>query len=175
MRTPTVFHPTRRGLALLVALATTLGVLLGAPAAASAAIYLKIEGIGSSTPGGCLDCSGPVMGAFGTATCEACVAGEPTSGNFTITLGVQTYPPSPCRVRSVAGTLEILWNDDSTSSATVSGKFRDSKALSLTGAFDAADAVYPGDPLKILLENFPSNPCLSATNPITGTLAISTP
>jgi hypothetical protein len=180
---PIVF--TRLGrLTRLLALAATLIVVPAASAvtaaatasAASAPVTYSLAGTGTSVPAGiCVDCQPPTMDASVTATCSACLPGQPTGGTFAISLVVQTYPPSPCKVKSVTGLVTTTWNDGRTSSATVSGKFRDSKTLALAGSFGATDAVYPGDPATILLSNFPPSPCLAATNPITGTLAISTP
>jgi hypothetical protein len=179
-RKPASFDPTPGRLTRLLAVATTLVVVVfGAPAVASAtspSVSFSLAGTGSSVPGGgCLDCLGPTMDVSGTATCSLCIAGKPTSGDFAISLGVVTFPPSPCKVKSVSGTLRMTWDDGTTSSATVGGKLRDSKSLSLSGTFSATDAVYPSAAATILLDNFPPNPCLAATNPITGTLAISTP
>lgn len=161
----------------LLAAAATVAVVVGAPAAASAsstsATY-DLTGSGSSIPGGCLDCQRPTMDASGTATCSVCIPGKPTSGNFTISTDVQTFPTDPCKVKSVSGTLDMTWSDGSTSTASVSGKFHDSKALSLAGSFYPVDPIWPTDPLTVLLNNFPPSPCLAATNPITGALDIST-
>ena len=115
------------------------------------------------------------MDGSGTATCSVCIDGKPASGDFAISLVVQTFPPSPCKVKAVSGVLDMTWADGTTSSATVSGKFRDSKALSLAGTVSPTDAVYPSAPVTILLSNYPPSPCLAATNPITGTLALSSP
>ena len=91
---------------------------------------------------------------------------------FTISLAVQTFPPSPCKVKTVSGTLDVSWADGTSSTASVAGKFRDSKAMSLSGTFSSTDLNYPGLPAAILLNNFPPNPCLAQIGPITGTLAI---
>ena len=115
------------------------------------------------------------MDGSGTATCSVCIDGKPASGDFAISLVVQTFPPSPCKVKAVSGVLDMTWADGTTSSATVSGKFRDSKALSLAGTVSPTDAVYPSAPVTILLSNYPPSPCLAATNPITGTLALLSP
>jgi hypothetical protein len=185
MRTLTRLIPRPPGspcrLTRLLAVAATL-VAVGAPALTSAttasattasAIY-SLAGTGSSVPGGgCLDCQPPSMNASGTAACSLCIVGKPASGNFAINLVVQVFPPSPCKVKTVSGVLNTTWSDGTTSSATVSGKFRDSKTLQLSGTFSATDAVYPSAAATILLSNFPPSPCLAATNPITGTLAIS--
>lgn len=144
--------------------------------AASAPVTYSLAGTASSVPGGgCVDCQPPTMDASGTATCGACLAGEPASGSFAIGLVVQTYPLNPCKVKSVTGILNVTWNDGRTSSGAVSGKFRDSKTLSLAGTLGATDAVYPGDLATILLSGFPPNPCLAATNPVTGTLEVAAP
>jgi hypothetical protein len=91
-----------------LALATAvLAVALAAPATAPALddFFVKIDGIGSSIPEGtCLDCLPTALEASGTATCTMCTAGLPTAGHFTLDLGVVTYPPSSCRVKSVEGT-----------------------------------------------------------------------
>src|SRR5579862_1389210 len=159
-----------------LALAVTVAALLAAPAAASTgSVSYDLAGSGSSTPGGCFDCQGPTMDASGTATCSICAAGKPATGSFTISLDVQTFPPNPCKVKSVSGTLDVSWGDGTTSTAAVSGKFRDSKALPLSGTFSSTDPTYPGLPASIVLNNFPPDPCLAQTSPITGTLAVSAP
>ncbi len=183
MPTPIGFHPTLGRITRLLAVAAMLVVAPVVPliasatpaSATSASVTYSLAGTGTSIPGGCLDCQAPSMDASGIATCSLCIAGKPTGGDFAINLIVQTFPPSPCRVKSVSGTLDVTWNDGTTSSATVSGKFRDSKTLALSGTFSAIDAVYPSGTATILLSNFPPSPCLAATNPITGSLAISTP
>lgn len=184
MRAPTRFHPALGRLTRLLALPAALVVMLGAPAltsvatasAATASATYSLAGTGSSVPGGgCLDCQPPSMNASGTAACSLCIVGKPASGNFAINLVVQVFPPSPCKVKTVSGVLDMTWNNGMTSSATVSGKFRDSKTLALSGTFSATDAVYPSASATIVVSNFPPSPCLAATNPITGTLALSIP
>src|SRR5438128_9249795 len=82
---------------------------------------------------------------------------------------VRTFPPSPCRVKSVSGTLEVLWDNGSTSTATVSGRLRRSTdTLILTGSFFPSDPIYPTDPFKVGLNNFPPNPCVAASNAVAG-------
>jgi hypothetical protein len=107
--------------------------VVATPAAASAtSVSYDLAGIGSSTPGGCVDCQGPTMDASGTATCSICVAGKPATGSFTTSLAVQTFPPSPCKVKTVAGTLDVSWADGTSSTVSIGGNFRDSKAMSLS-------------------------------------------
>jgi hypothetical protein len=89
----------------------------------------SLAGTGSSVPGGgCPDCQAPTMAASGTATCSACIAGKPASGDFAISLAVKTYPPSPCKVKAVSGVLDMTWGDGTTSSATINAKFRDRRS-----------------------------------------------
>ena len=161
----------KRGLALAVMI---IAVVATPAAASTTSASYDLAGTGSSTPGGCLDCQGPTMDASGTATCSICVAGKPATGSFTISLAVQTFPPSPCKVKTVSGTLDVSWADGTSSTASVAGKFRDSKAMSLSGMFSSTDPNYPGLPASIPLNNFPPNPCLAQIGPITGTLAIGT-
>lgn len=157
----------------LFAIAATFAVGISIPAAASATTFtFNLAGTGTATPGGCLDCLGPTMDASGTAECTVCAPGKPTGGTFKIETAVRTFPPSPCRVKSVSGTLEVAWSDGSVSTANVSGRFRHSTTLKLTGTFYPVDPLYPTDPFKILLNNFPPSPCVAATNAITGTMAI---
>jgi hypothetical protein len=112
------------------------------------------------------------MDAAGTAACAICLPGTPASGTFRIATTVSTFPPSPCKVKSVSGTLDVTWVNGSISTTSVSGKFRDTKTLALTGTFLPTDAIYPGNSLNVGLNNYPPNPCVAATNAITGALAI---
>ena len=50
----------------------------------------------------------------------------------------------------------------------------DDELLALAGAFFPSDPTWPSDPIKVLLNNYPPNPCVAASNAITGTMAIST-
>jgi hypothetical protein len=167
----------------LLAIAATLIAAAAGPAtlaeasttsAATASQTYSLAGTASSVPGGgCVDCQPPTMDASGTATCSACIAGQPPSGDFSINLGITTFPPSPCKVKTVSGVLDMTWSDGTTSSLSVDGKFRDSKSLVLAGSFSSADTDFPGASVSILLSNFPPSPCLAATSPISGTLALS--
>jgi hypothetical protein len=157
-----------------VALALT--VALAAPATSSAAVntYLKYDGIGETSPGsppGCIDCSPPTMHADGIVECTVCIPGKPTSGTVSISLIVTTARHNPCKVKRVSGTLEVAWNDGSISTGELGGKLRGSD-LKLAGAFYPSDPVYPVDPIKLLLNDFPPNPCVLASNAITGTMQI---
>jgi hypothetical protein len=85
-----------------------------------------------------------------------------------------SFRTSRCKVKSVGGTVQMTWNDGTTSTASVSGSSTTQKALALTGAFAATDPICAGEATTLLLDNFPPDPCSAATNPITGSLAIST-
>ena len=86
----------KRALALA---AMVIAVVVTPAAASTTSASYDLAGTGSSTPGGCLDCQGPTMDASGTATCSICIAGKPATGSFTISLAVQTCPPSCARSR----------------------------------------------------------------------------
>jgi hypothetical protein len=158
-------NAVRRSRRLLAATAVVAGVLAAPAVASTSSVSYSLSGTASSMPGGCLDCVDPTMNATGTASCSVCLPGKPASGSFTIDLGVQTFPPNPCKVKSVSGTIDVTWGDGTTSTATVTGKLHDSKALDLAAAFDATDPSFASDPLTVLLDNFPPNPCLAATQP----------
>lgn len=90
-----------------------------------------------------------------------------------MTTFVHTYPPDPCRVKSVSGTLSITWDDATTTTVPVSGHFHDgSSTLILKGTASADSTRYPTDPMKTVLNNFPPSPCNAATNDITGTFTV---
>jgi hypothetical protein len=82
---------------------------------------------------------------------------QPTTRSPTRSRGAT--PPSPCKVKTVTGTLDVSWADGKSSTASVGGKLRDSKAMSLSGTFSSTDLNYPGLPAAILLNNFPPSPC----------------
>jgi hypothetical protein len=73
---------------------------------------------------------------------------------------------------SVSGTVEVAWSDGSISTASVSGKFRYSETLKLAGVFFPSDPIYPSDPVRVLLNEFPPNPCVAGGNAVTGTMKI---
>jgi hypothetical protein len=162
-----------------VAITAALVAVLVVPASAAAVdafLYFgDVSGTGHSRPGGtCLDCLPPSMEATAATFCSTlCPPNKPTSGEFTVSLAVRTYPPSPCKVQSVTGTLDVAWSDGTTSSAAVTGRFRDSRTLALSGAFPSTDAVYASDELTVLLDHFPPSPCVDATNAISGQFIVS--
>jgi hypothetical protein len=169
----------RRTAAALLAAAGALAVVLALPAAAGAAstttVQYSLTGTATVSPSTCIDCLFSDT-ATGTATCSTCLAGDPAAGSFSLDLPTYTtHPPSPCRIKTISGTLSVAWDSGLTSAADVSGHFKDDKpTLILSGNFPATDPVFPSGPLEIVLNNFPPSPCTAATNTVTGTLDIST-
>ena len=165
----------RRMAAALALTVAGVGVMFAAPAVGSAAtlsaVY-SLSGTATVDPGACVgaDCP-PPESASGTARCSACA---PPGGAFNIRITtINTYPPGPCRVRSLSGVLSVTWSDGTTSTASVRGAPLDETSwLVLSGT------VYPGSGdwatarVLILLNNFPPGPCTAATSTVTGTLII---
>jgi hypothetical protein len=166
----------RRAAAALLAAAAALAVALALPAAAGAAatttVQYSLTGTATVSPSTCIDCLFSDT-ATGTATCGLC---SPGSGSLSLDLPTFTaYPPSPCRIKTISGTLSIAWDSSVTSAAVVSGHFKDDKPiLILSGNFSPTDPVFPDDPLEILVNNYPPSPCTAATTTVTGTLEIAT-
>src|SRR5205807_6028205 len=118
-----------------------------------------------ATPG-CLDCAPASATSSGTATCSACRPGDPAGGAFSLSLTqIRSFPPNPCRVKTISGTLSVTWSDATFSTAAVSGHFTDGKPIvALTGTVDPSSTRYSPDPIKVVLNNYPPNPCTAATN-----------
>jgi len=159
------------GLGMVVATA------LAAPAvsANTSDMYLKIEGIEESSPGsppecGLDFCPPPTMHANGVVECTVCIPGKPTGGTVSISAIVTTARHHPCKIRRMSGTLEVAWNDGSVSTSELGGKLRGSD-LKLAGTFPPTP-IYPPNPWKLLLNDFPSDPCVPTSNAITGTMRI---
>ncbi|MDP9237916.1 MAG: hypothetical protein M3P30_11075 [Chloroflexota bacterium] len=91
----------------------------------------------------------------GDLSCASCT---PSAGSFSTGLTItKFYPPNPCRAKVIDGTLSVVWNDSSTSTATLSGHWQDSKAIVLTGTWTGGTRLYPPAPIKLLLH--PPSPC----------------
>jgi hypothetical protein len=169
--------PTRRLIA-LPALIAAAALASATPAAASTSAVYGLSGTATmyGSPIGCVDCLPASSTASGSASCSVCFPPGPVFGSFTLDLPtITTFPPSPCRVKTISGTLTISWDSGLVSTASVSGRFIDDKSiLNLDGSFDTNDPVFPGDPLTIVLDNYPPSPCTTATNPVSGALTIST-
>jgi hypothetical protein len=75
-------------------------------------------------------------------------------------------------VGSVTGDLSIYWNDRTTTTAVVSGHFRDGKTiLTVTGTTDAGSTRFATERIRVVI-NHPPSPCIASTNAITGTLRL---
>jgi hypothetical protein len=99
----------------------------------------------------------------------------PSAGDFTLTFSADRVSPSDsCRMKSGTGTLDVVWNDSTTSTGTFSFKARDSKTLSLTGKITGGTSpVYLPNPLRGFVA-FPLSPCLGGAVPASITLISST-
>jgi hypothetical protein len=166
-----------KGVCVTVALAVVLLAPAVSAASASTAVSYSLSGTASVKPGGppfCSDVFGCPESASGGASCASNCTGRPPSGQFSIQIPtITTHPPNPCRVKRLSGSLSVTWSDESTSTARISGKFAGSLVLKLTGTLDPGGVDYPPEPIRILLNNYPPNPCTAASSQITGTLRIS--
>ncbi|MDP9227096.1 MAG: hypothetical protein M3P18_25270 [Actinomycetota bacterium] len=99
----------------------------------------------------------------------------PSSGDFTLTFSVaRVFPSDHCRMKSGTGTLDVAWNDSTTTTGTFSFKARDSKTLSLSGDITGGTSpVYPPNPWRGFVA-YPPSPCLGGTVPASITLTPST-
>jgi hypothetical protein len=145
-----------------------LAVLAGAttqPGTAGAAVdmYLDIYGMeGEYAPTGTYDIGGPITGyqlsgsvASSSAKCTYC------TGALAVDLSITKFIGSdPCRGHFLAGSFSIAWADGSTSSGTLGGKWRDSKAMILSGTVDAGSA-FRDAAVSMLFEPF--DPCQLST------------
>ena len=169
-------------LALLAFVAISGTTAKGASAAVSQSVTYDVSGTASTNPVapnpnplcGISDVFGCPVTAQGTVTNASAPAGAPTSGTFTLTLSqIDTFPPNPCRAKTANGTLRVDWTDGRTTTASLSGRFHDSKPiLYLSGTTDASSTAYPPNPWKGVLVNFPPNPCVASSNSITGTITL---
>jgi len=165
---------------LLAALLAIFGRAAETTGAASQGVTYDVSGTASTNPAApnpnplCAisDVFGCPMGAQGTVSTASAPPGAPATGSFTLDISqVNAFPPSPCRAKTIAGTLRVSWTDGRTTSATVNGRFHDSKPiLYLSGTTDASSTAFPPSPMNGVLVNFPPSPCVAATNAITGAL-----
>jgi len=167
-------------LVLLAALLAVFGRAAETTGAASQGVTYDVSGTATTIPTapnpnplcGISDVFGCPIGAQGMVSTASAPPGAPASGIFTLGISqFSTFPPSPCRAKTVSGTLRVSWTDGRTTTATVNGRFHDSKPiLYLSGTTDASSTAYPPSPMNSVLVNFPPSPCVAATNAITGTL-----
>lgn len=167
------------GLGVVLAAVLTVGLAPAAGGAASSTTRMyTVSGTTTSIPGGgCLDCLPFSSTTTGSATCSACLPGDPLGGTFTLSLpSITTYRPSRCLIKTISGTLRFTWFDGGSSTATVAGRFVDDKGiLRLVGQFDDEPFLdWAGDQVGIVLNNYPSSPCVETVNPVSAVLVIST-
>lgn len=112
----------------------------------------------------------------GSATCSACLPGDPISGSFTLGLPtITTSRPNECRIKTISGTLQVIWDNGKSSTANITGRFVDDKlTLHLAGKFDDEPLVqWAHDQVGIKMHNYPNAPCVQTTNPVSAALVIS--
>jgi hypothetical protein len=170
-------------LAGLLVLAAVLSIVLGVPATGGAApsttrMY-SLSGTTTNTPGappGCFDCPSFSSETTGSAFCSGCLPGDPISGSFTLDLPtITTYRPDDCRIKTISGTLQVIWDNGKSSTANIAGRFVDDKlTLHLSGSFDVSNfQQWSEEKLGIKLHNYPNTPCVQTTNPVSAALVIS--
>lgn len=165
----------------LVALTALLTVVLGAPAIGGAdssttRVYV-LTGTATNSPGGfCTDCQAFSSITTGSASCSACLPGDPVAGSFTLSLPtITTSHPDACRIKTMSGTLRIDWDDGTSSTASVAGHFIDDKqTLQLTGKFDVEPLVqWAHSQVGVPIPKYPVSRCLQTTSPVSAALVIS--
>lgn len=161
-------------LAVATACAAVLAVPAGVGAASSTTVTYGMTGTATVVPGECPDCSSSDT-ASGTTTCSDCPAGKPLSGSFNLDLStITTYPPKQCLIKSVSGTLNILWDTGQTSTVSFTGKFADHKqVLHLDGTFDVSSLTqWAYHQAGISLNDYPRDRCQPVTSGITAAMTI---
>jgi hypothetical protein len=169
---------TVRWLLALGALAALVGAPAASEAAASNGLTYSIEGTAAVSPSPfnyCTDVYGCPMSDSGTATLFPPDPVHPATGTFSVRWTINTFPPNPCKVKRLDGTLDVTWSDGATSTAAVSGKFVDGKSvLKFSGAVGAATG-FSGYTVAGIFIGHPPNPCIAATSSITGGLTFFPP
>jgi hypothetical protein len=167
----------------LFVLLAVLSIVLGVPSVGGATpsttrVY-SLSGTTTITPGGppgCFDCLAFSSVTTGSATCSACLPGDPISGSFTLSLPtITTYRPDPCRIKTISGTLQVIWDNGKSSTANMSGHFVDDKlTLHLTGTFDDEPLIqWAAHQAGIDMPNQRDTNCRQTTNPVSIALVIS--
>jgi hypothetical protein len=146
----------------LAVLALTLAFATGAQAKSSKIVY---SASGSYTTNDCsheIDCT-PTYGYTGGSSCtKNCLPGAPSTGTFAINLtGSPFHPPGPCLSKKVQGFVEVVWEDKTTTTASITGKYSKQKAgysLKVTVTGGTNKFMPPGPPAKGFVSHPPS-PC----------------
>ena len=155
-----------------VVIALVLAFAASAQAASSKALYSTS---GSYVTNDCsheIDCT-PTYGYTGSSTCiKSCLTGAPSTGTFAINLaGSPLHPPGPCLSKTVQGDLEVLWSDNTTTTASITGKLskKGGFTLKVTVTGGTNPAIPPGPPTKSFVSH-PPNPCSPGS--FSGSLAL---
>jgi hypothetical protein len=148
--------------ALLATIALGLAVAPGAQASSSKIVYSTSGSYATNDCSHEIDCT-PLYGYTGGSTCtKNCLPGAPTTGTFAIDLsGSPLHPPGPCLSKKVQGTVEVLWADRTTTTASITGTYSKKKAgynLKVTVTGGTNPFTPPGPPNKGFV-NHPPSPC----------------
>jgi hypothetical protein len=143
--------------------AIVLGLVLAASAQA-APKTVSYSAAGSYAVNNCenqIDCT-PLFGYTGASSCTKNCSAAPTAGAFKLSMnGSVAHPPGPCISKTVQGIVEVAWSDNTTTVASIAGKFSKKKdgyilKVSVTGGTNKAFP--PGPPTKAFV-NHPPSPC----------------
>ncbi|MEA2215826.1 MAG: hypothetical protein QOK19_1387 [Solirubrobacteraceae bacterium] len=142
-----------------------IGLLLSITSVASAASPKVLYGAaGSYSANNCenqIDCS-PTYEYTGASECtKNCLSGAPAGGTFSFSLlGSGKHPPSPCVSKKLTGTVEVLWADHTTTTASIAGKASKkggySLKLTVTGG---TNTFYAPGPVTKGFVSHPPSPC----------------
>jgi hypothetical protein len=109
-----------------------------------------------------IDCT-PTYGYTGGSTCtKNCLPGAPLSGTIAINLtGSTSHPPGPCLSKKIQGSLEVVWADKTTTTASITGKYNKKQAgyslkVTVTGG---TNTFMPPGPAKKGFVSHPPSPC----------------
>jgi hypothetical protein len=112
-----------------------------------------------------------------TGTGTTSTAGAPAAGVFTWTLNPSKHAPgNVCAATQGTGSLDIIWQDNSTTDVSFSFKARDAHSWTVKGQVAAgSNTAYPPSPLTPAsgVVGYPPNPCTGGT--LTATLSLYPP
>jgi uncharacterized low-complexity protein len=158
--------------ALVLSVATVLALATSAAGATATSTTYDVTTATATPPLLCTDC-GPVASYTitytGDGTCSASCAGFPVDPmDVTLTFSVgRFFPPSPCKMKSGTGTLNVSWpNDPSLPAAegTFTFKARDSHFADFSGSVITSSlSVLPAGETLGGSVTYPPSPCTGGT------------